>query len=126
MGFSSEFVQLNIDPFRRLDDNLRTISNLPFSSTDISLPFTWALEKNKKYDAFIVLTDNETNSNKIKPIDALNLYRNKMNIQNCKLIVVAMTATNFSIADPNDKYMLDIPGFDINVPDIINDFIKDD
>jgi len=49
-----------------------------------------------------------------------------MKIPHCKLIVVAMTSNNVSIADPNDKNMLDIAGFDASVPDIINDFIRDD
>lgn len=124
MGFSNKFIPLNISPHRRLDDNLNTIKNLPFSSTDISLPFIWALDNNKEYDAFIVLTDNETNTNSIKPIDALKQYREKMNISSCKLIVVAMTANDISVADPNDKDMLDIAGFDASVPDIINEFIN--
>lgn len=126
MGFSSSFVNLAISPSRRLDDNLKTIINLPFSATDISLPFTWAIENNKEFDAFIVLTDNETNCNKIKPVDALRKYRSSMKIPNCKLIVVAMASNYISIADPNDRNMLDISGFDGSVPDLINDFIRED
>ncbi len=126
MGFSRNFVKLDIDPKNSLADNLRKIRNLPFESTDISKPFSWAIENNKKYDVFIVLTDNETNSNKIKPIDALRKYRSEMKIPNCKLVVVAMTANNFSIADPNDKNMLDIAGFDSSVPELINSFINDE
>lgn len=126
MGFSSVFIQLAISPDRSLVDNMNSILNIPFSLTDISLPFTWAMENTKEFDAFIVLTDNETNCNKIEPVDALKQYRSKMNIPNCKLIVVAMGANEISIADPNDRNMLDISGFDESVPELINDFIKDE
>lgn len=126
MGFSSQFMPLNISPDRKLKDNLKEIRYLPFANTDISLPFTWAMENNNSYDVFIVLTDNETNVNKKKPIDCLKEYRSKMQKPECKLIVVAMTANNFTIADPNDKNMLDIAGFDGSVPDIINSFILDE
>lgn len=124
MGFSSGFVPLRISPLKRLDDNMSVIRNLPFSSTDISLPFTWAQQNNKPFDAFVVLTDNETNVNRIRPSDALKQYRTHMNIPDCKLVVVAMSANGFSVADPNDKYMLDIAGFDGSVPDLINEFIE--
>ena len=126
MGFSSEFTPLSISPNKRLDDNLTAISDLPFASTDISLPFTWAMKNKKEFDAFIVLTDSETNSNSINPVNVLRLYRSEMNIPHCKLIVVAMASNNISIADPNDKYMLDIAGFDGSIPELINDFIRDE
>ncbi len=39
-----------------------------------------------------------------------------------KLVVVGMTATNFSIADPADAGMLDVAGFDAAVPSLLADF----
>jgi len=125
MGFSRTFIPLAISPGRRLDDNMTIIRDLPFASTDISLPFTWAMNSQKEFDAFVVLTDSETNCNKIKPVDALRQYRSTMKIPHCKLVVIAMAANNVSIADPNDRNMLDISGFDGSVPDVINDFIAD-
>lgn len=123
MGFSENFIPLDIDPNLRLDDNLRLIENLPFSGTDISLPFQWAKSKNKEFDVFIVMTDNETNANKISPMEALQSYRIKMGIPDCKLVVLATSMTSFTVANPNDKYTLDICGFDSSVPDVIMDFI---
>jgi 60 kDa SS-A/Ro ribonucleoprotein len=38
--------------------------------------------------------------------------------------VVGMTATNFSIADPNDPGSLDVAGFDSAVPQLITDFSR--
>jgi 60 kDa SS-A/Ro ribonucleoprotein len=35
-----------------------------------------------------------------------------------------MTATNFSIADPNDASMLDVVGFDTATPNLTSDFVR--
>lgn len=40
-----------------------------------------------------------------------------------KLIVVGLTATNFTIADPKDPGMLDVVGFDSAVPEIVRNFV---
>jgi 60 kDa SS-A/Ro ribonucleoprotein len=41
---------------------------------------------------------------------------------NSKLIVVGMTSTDFTIADPTDIGMLDVVGFDTGAPSIISTF----
>ena len=41
-----------------------------------------------------------------------------------RLIVVAMVANPFSIADPEDAGMLDIVGFDTATPAIMADFVR--
>ena len=41
-----------------------------------------------------------------------------------KLIVVGMTSTGFSVADPRDGGMLDVVGFDAAAPQVISDFIR--
>jgi 60 kDa SS-A/Ro ribonucleoprotein len=74
-------------------------------------------------DAFIIYTDNETWAGNIHPAQALKKYRNKWN-NNAKLIVVGMTSNGFSIADPNDRDMLDVVGFDTSVPQLMSDFIS--
>jgi 60 kDa SS-A/Ro ribonucleoprotein len=50
------------------------------------------------------------------------MYREQMGIP-AKLIVCGMTSTGFTIADPNDAGMLDVVGFDSNVPALISDFV---
>jgi 60 kDa SS-A/Ro ribonucleoprotein len=94
-----------------------------FGSTDASLPMLHALKTHADYDVFLVITDNETWSGKVHPFTALKNYRKAVN-KNAKLIVMGMTATNFSIADPTDAGMLDVVGMDASVPVIINNFIK--
>jgi 60 kDa SS-A/Ro ribonucleoprotein len=123
MGFADEFRELDVSPKLSLEQNLKITRYMSFGATDISLPFTWARQYNRNYDAIIVITDNETNYNTINPVDALHLYRHYIN-PNTKLIVVAASSNSFTIADPNDKGMLDIAGFSADTPFIINEFVK--
>ena len=41
-----------------------------------------------------------------------------------RMIVVGMTATECSIADPTDPLMLDVAGFDASVPALISGFAR--
>ena len=41
-----------------------------------------------------------------------------------KLIVLAIAANKFSVADPEDVGMMDIVGFDTAIPHLIADFCK--
>jgi len=124
MAFTGELVPLNgVSPDNTLEENLRVTSNLPFGSTDCALPMIWANKNKVQADTFIVYTDNETWAGKIHPTEALRDYRRDMKNPHAKLIVVGMTATEFSIADPNDRGMLDIAGFDSNAPEIMRNFM---
>lgn len=67
-------------------------------------------------------TDSETWYGSQHPFQALQMYRQQMNIP-AKLIVVAMTGTNKTIADPSDRGMLDVVGMDTATPTVISDFI---
>lgn len=113
--------ELQISPKQRLDDVIKTISGLPFGTTDCSLPFTWALENKRRFENFAVFTDNETYAGHIHPFEALKQYRNKTGLA-ARSVVVGMTGTSFSIADPRDPGMLDVVGFDSAAPQLISDF----
>jgi 60 kDa SS-A/Ro ribonucleoprotein len=123
VGFCDTLRPLSISPRQRLDDAIRAVSNLPMGGTDCSLPMLHALNKGMAVDAFVVYTDNETWAGQIHPHQALQRYREKTGID-AKLIVVGMTATNFTIADPSDPGMLDVAGFDTAVPTLITDFAR--
>ncbi len=112
---------LSLSPRQRLDDVVKTMSALPMGGTDCALPMLWALENKAKVDVFVVYTDNETWAGSIHPVQALRQYRDKMGIP-AKLIVVGMTATQFTIADPDDAGMLDVVGFDAAAPALMADF----
>jgi 60 kDa SS-A/Ro ribonucleoprotein len=121
MGYNNGISTLSISPRQRLDDVVKTISNLPMGGTDCALPMLWATEHRVAVDAFVVLTDNETWAGAAHPTQALQQYRQRMGIP-AKLIVVGMTATGFSIADPEDAGSMDVVGFDANVPALMADF----
>jgi 60 kDa SS-A/Ro ribonucleoprotein len=82
-----------------------------------------ALQHNLEVDAFVIITDNETWAGHVHPVQALQQYRKQSGIK-AKCIVIGMTATGFTIADPNDGGMLDMVGFDSSGPALISDFIK--
>jgi 60 kDa SS-A/Ro ribonucleoprotein len=120
-AFCDKMVPLNISAKMRLDDVIKAINGLPFGGTDCALPMLYALDKNLSIDTFVVYTDNETWAGKIHPSQALAQYREQTGIP-AKLIVVGMTATQFSIADPNDMGMMDVIGFDSAAPGVMADF----
>lgn len=123
VGFSHELIPLAISPRQRLDDIVNSVRGLPFGRTDCALPMLYALEKGLEVDVFQIVTDNETWHGDIHPAQALKQYRERTGID-AKLVVIAMTATPFSIADPNDNGMLDVVGFDTSTPQIISDFVS--
>lgn len=114
---------LNISPRQRLDDVIRHMASLSFGGTDLVLPMQYALNHNLNVDAFVIYTDNETWFGSVHPYQALKTYRQRIN-PNAKLVVVGMTSTGFSIADPLDLNTLDVVGFDASVPSLIADFIR--
>ncbi len=123
MAFSNGFVPLPLTRADSLDAALSKCSNLPFDSTDCAAPMTHALNKKIAVDAFIVLTDNETNSGSTHPVVALKRYREAMGID-ARLVVMAFSASKFSIADPEDRGMMDVAGLDSGVPGLIAQFLK--
>lgn len=121
VAFTKTLTSLAISPRQRLDDVVKSISNLPFGGTDCALPMVEAAKHKWPVDLFVVLTDNETWAGSIHPAEALRQYRQRMGIA-AKLVVVAMTANDFTIADPDDAGMLDVVGFDPNTPQLIAEF----
>jgi len=122
MAFADTFRSLPLSRRMRLDQALRHTQNQAFGATDCSLPMQYALKDRQEVDVFVVYTDNETWFGHVHPAQALREYRERMGID-AKLIVVGMTATKFSIADPNDPGMLDVVGFDTAVPEVMAAFV---
>jgi 60 kDa SS-A/Ro ribonucleoprotein len=120
MAFSSGFVPFPIGAHETLNSVIMRMNAMPFDSTDCSLPMLWAMQHRIEADAFVVYTDSETNSG-VHPMQALRDYRQAMGIP-AKLVVVGMTATGFTIADPNDGGSMDVVGFDTSAPAVISQF----
>uniref|UniRef100_A0A4W4F5K9 TROVE domain-containing protein n=1 Tax=Electrophorus electricus TaxID=8005 RepID=A0A4W4F5K9_ELEEL len=92
--------------------------------TDCSLPILWATDNHKMVDVFIIFTSNETWFGRENPAETLRMYRQKTGVFS-KLIVCGMTTNGLSVADPDDRGMLDICGFDSRAVDVIRNFVLD-
>ncbi|WP_438023000.1 TROVE domain-containing protein [Sorangium sp. So ce233] len=122
-GGAPGLTPLSISPKQRLDDVLRAVSGLPFGGTDCALPMIWAKRNRVEVDTFVIYTDNETWAGNVHPFQALRDYRQAMG-RPARLVVVGMTSTGFSIADPTDPGMLDVVGFDGAAPQVMADFTR--
>lgn len=122
-GFDTNPKPLKISPKMRLDDVLKAMRDLRWSSgrTDCSLPATYALDNKLPVDKIVIFTDNETFAGRIQPTQALAKYRHWSGRKTAQ-IVCATSVTNFTIADPKDPYQLDIVGFDSACPQLIQTF----
>ncbi len=120
-AFSHNLIPVGLSNNQRLDDVLAMLEKIPVGRTDCALPMIHATENKLPVDVFVIYTDNETWSGKTHPAKALEDYRQAMG-RDAKLVVCAMTATDYSIADPNDLGMLDVVGFDASCPAIISNF----
>jgi 60 kDa SS-A/Ro ribonucleoprotein len=121
MAFSGGFVPIRMTKNQGLADVVAMTRRMPFDRTDCSLPMKWASANKVEVDTFVVYTDSETWFGQPHPVEALRQYRQAFGIP-AKLVVVGMTANQFSIADPNDAGMLDVVGFDTAAPALIADF----
>lgn len=123
MGFTSKLIDLGIHAKMDLGQAMSKCSRSDFGSTDCALPMKYAKDHKLDVDAFIVITDNETWAGRSHPVQALADYRKFSGI-NSHFIVVGMTATECSIADPKDPKSLNVVGFDSAAPQFMADFIR--
>lgn len=123
MGFDHGIRDLGITAKDSIIDATQKVSINNSGGTNAALPMTWALEHKIQVDTFVVLTDNETYAGRTHPVQALEKYRQATGI-GAKLIVVGMTSSGFTIADPNDAGMLDVVGFDGATPALMAKFAK--
>ncbi len=122
-GFADTFRDLKITAKDTLETATAKVQAHNFGSTNCALPMQYALKNKIPVDVFCVYTDNEFNTGREHPSQALAAYRKGMGIP-AKLVVVGMTATNVTIADPNDIGMMDCVGFDAGTPEVIADFAR--
>jgi len=122
-GFSDRMEPIGVTPRDRLDTTVDKIRRVEMGRTDCAMPMIDALERGIEADIFLIYTDNETWCGKVHPCQALREYRRRTGIP-AKLVVVGMTSTGFTIADPEDAGTLDVVGFDSAAPQVISDFAK--
>jgi 60 kDa SS-A/Ro ribonucleoprotein len=117
----AELTDLKITARTSLSTAMQNVRKSNFGGTDCALPMVYALKNKIEIDTFVVITDNETWAGEIKPAQALKQYRDKMGID-ARLAVFGVASTNFTIADPKDRGMMDFVGFDSNAPKVLADF----
>jgi 60 kDa SS-A/Ro ribonucleoprotein len=122
-GGESGVTRVALSARMRLDDVIQRISAIPMGGTDCALPMLWARRQKLNVAGFITYTDSETWAGNIHPSQALRLYRDEF-VPDAKAVVVGMTSNGFTLADPNDRGMLDVVGFDATVPAVIADYIR--
>jgi 60 kDa SS-A/Ro ribonucleoprotein len=117
----SKLTDLGITPSMDLATVTRKTAEMNFGRTDCALPMLFAQERKLEVDTFFIFTDNETWYGSIHPYKALQNYRQSSGID-AKLIVAAAVASEFTIADPTDRGMLDVVGADSNLPKLVTEF----
>ena len=122
-GYTDGLTPIAISPRQRLDDAVKTVSDLPFGGTDCALPMLYAQAREREIDTFVIYTDSETWAGDVHPAQALREYRRASGID-ARLVVVGMVSNGFSIADPADPGMLDVVGFDTATPQLISHFAR--
>jgi len=122
-GGEPGITRVDISPKMRLAEVMKRIESIPMGGTDCALPMLWAARNKLNVSGFITYTDNETWAGQIHPAQALRQYRGEFKAD-AKAVVVGMVSNGFTIADPNDRGMLDVVGFDTAAPGVIADFIR--
>lgn len=123
VAFSDRMVPVKLHRRMSLEETISHLAGIPMGGTDCALPMIDAHRKKADYDGFVIYTDSETWHGGTHPAAALSHYRQKR-VGDAKLVVVGMTSTGYSIADPADPGMLDVVGFDSAAPRLISDFIR--
>jgi 60 kDa SS-A/Ro ribonucleoprotein len=122
-GGEPGITRVNISPRMRLAEVIKRIEAIPMGGTDCALPMLWAARNKLTVSGFVTYTDSETWAGNIHPAQALRQYRSEF-VGDAKAVVVGMTSNGFTLADPNDRGMLDIVGFDTSAPAVIADFVR--
>jgi 60 kDa SS-A/Ro ribonucleoprotein len=122
-GFRHDLVRLPIKRDHTLTQAQSVVYHTDFGSTDCAQPMLNAQRRGERYDAFIVMTDNETWAGSVHVSEALRRYRAAYGP--AKLIVVGMEANEFTINDPTDPLGLDVVGFNTATPAVMSGFIRD-
>jgi len=123
-GGEPGITRVTISPRMRLAEVIKVIEKIPMGGTDCALPMLWAARNKLNVSGFVTYTDSETWAGNIHPAQALRQYRSEF-VGDAKAVVVGMTSNGFTLADPNDRGMLDVVGFDTSVPAVIANFVRE-
>ncbi len=120
IGFHTKPVDLPISRRQRLDDVIRTIRQAEGGGTDCAIPFKVATKVKAHVDTFVILTDSETWAGRQHPAEALKQYRREVN-PDAKVAILSMAATNYTVGDITDRFVLQGCGLDTAIPSLVAD-----
>ena len=92
-----------------VEDDLRIVAQ-----AENSEKMMMALEK---FHASVLILSSDIHSNLQAVVESARKFKTK-------LVVIAMAANGYSIADPNDALQMDVVGFDASVPEVVMKFVK--
>lgn len=121
MAFSERLIPTDISKYSRLDQVVAEFERMGHVGTDAAAPMIYAAERKMPVDSFMMYTDNESWRGGVHPSEALVDYRKKMGIEST-FVSAAMTATEYSVSDPNDPLALSMVGFDTETPGVMSAF----
>jgi len=123
-GGEPGLTRVDLSPHLRLAEVIQRLAAIPMGGTDCALPMLWAARHKLHVSGFITYTDSETWAGNIHPAQALRNYRCEF-VADAKAVVVGLTSNGFTFADPADRGMLDVVGFDTTAPAVIADFVRE-
>jgi len=120
-GFADTLRELGINRNDTLEAAARKALDQNWGRTDCAQPAVWAARNMIPLDLIGVLTDNKSWTGEEHVTTALQKLRAAVN-RPVRQIVVGMTATDVSVADPQDPLQLDVAGFSPELPQVLSQF----
>ena len=120
-GFSGNFTELGISKADSVNSAMDKAIKTNFGSTNPSAAIEYAIQRKMDVDKFVFITDNDCNRG-YHASETIKKYRSLMNKPKAKIIVFGLTASQFSIADKNDPFSLDVAGTTPDMTSIIQNF----
>lgn len=122
-AFNTAPVPLALSSRQRLDDATDTILRTVSGGTNCAAPIEVSIQLKTMVDTFVILTDSETWHGDQHPFQALETYRKAVNPA-ARLVVIAMCSNSESIGDPDDAGTINLIGFDVNTPVLLDAFLR--
>lgn len=119
--FSDSESKSNITPSTSIQDALKSKFNS--AGTNIGSVIKGAIDDNKFYDSFVILTDSDVNYGH-RVDNLINQYREKVN-PNAKIITIAQVTNEFSLTSGDDDKSLNIAGIRPDSIQAVNYFISE-
>lgn len=122
IGVDTQVRDLGIVGNMPMSEVVRKLKTYRGYATNLGEGIEYFIENKISVDVIVFYTDNEVNQGR-QPVQLFDKYKKLVN-KDAKMVVVGFEANNFSIADSSRSDMLDICGFDMSAPQVIEQFIK--